>query len=90
MMALILVSVTTSLWGPVLAVQAGPGDTQELVNDAFIAPDLPTGKLNRDASPSVTPGYYQTSAYMVGSVAVGIVLVACDGSLDPLYRELDN
>ena len=81
--ALILVSVTTSLWGPVLTTQAGSGDTQELVNDVIVAPDLPTGKLSQTAAPSGAPGYYQTSAYMAGSVAVGIVLVQCDGSLAP-------
>ena len=40
------------------------------------------GKLSV-AAPSVTPGYYQTSEYMAGSVAVGIVLVESNGKVDP-------
>ncbi len=53
-------------------------------HDAFIAPDLPpAGETVIAASGSVTPGYYQTSEYMAGSVAVGIVLVESDGSVDP-------
>jgi hypothetical protein len=66
-------------------------------DDAFMAPDLPpvyrsplgregrpTGKgdLGVASSSSATPGYYQTSEYMTGSVAVGIVLVESDGSVD--------
>jgi hypothetical protein len=51
--------------------------------DAFAAPDVPSvGKLSM-AAPSVTPGYYQTSEYMAGSVAVGIVLVESNGKVDP-------
>jgi hypothetical protein len=55
----------------------------EELPDAFIAPDLPTGDGLGVASTSVTPGYYQTSDYMAGSVAVGIILVESDGSVDP-------
>lgn len=51
--------------------------------DAFIAPDLPVADQLMAASDSITPGYYQTSEYMAGSVAVGIVLVESDGSVDP-------
>jgi hypothetical protein len=52
-------------------------------DDAFVAPDLPsvTG-MSLVADASVTPGYYQTSEFMAGSVAVGIVLVESDGSVD--------
>jgi len=53
-------------------------------DDAFIAPDLSQGNdLDLVSASSVTPGYYQTSEYMAGSVAVGIVLVESDGSVDP-------
>jgi hypothetical protein len=56
-------------------------DTQ---NDAWIAPDLPPAEPSLNAAAgSVTPGYYQTSEFMAGSVAVGIVLVESDGRLDP-------
>ena len=53
-------------------------------DDAFLAPDM--SSLNGAgiaANTSVTPGYYQTSEYMAGSVAVGIVLVESNGGLDP-------
>ena len=82
-MALILAGVIMSLWGTVMVVQADSGSTQELLPDAFVAPDLPAGSMRLAATSSVTPGYYQTSEYMAGSVAVGIVLVQCNGSLDP-------
>ena len=53
-------------------------------NDAFTAPDLPSAdEAILAVSASTTPGYYQTSEYMAGSVAVGIVLVESDGSVDP-------
>lgn len=52
-------------------------------DDAFIAPDLPpVAGMSLAAGASVTPGYYQTSEFMAGSVAVGIVLVESDGSVD--------
>lgn len=52
-------------------------------NDTFIAPDLPSGdELNVLSESPVTPGYFQTSDYMAGSVAVGIILVESDGSID--------
>ena len=53
-------------------------------NDAFLAPDLPAlDGLSVASASSVTPGYYQTSEYMAGSVAVGIVLVESNGATDP-------
>lgn len=53
-------------------------------NDAFTAPDLPpTEETVIAAARSVTPGYYQTSEYLAGSVAVGIILVESNGSIDP-------
>jgi hypothetical protein len=51
--------------------------------DALIAPDLPPASQLMATSDSIAPGYYQTSEYMAGSVAVGIVLVESDGSVDP-------
>ncbi len=54
-------------------------------HDAFIAPDLPpVDELDAlSVEPSIRPGYYQTSEYMTGSVAVGIVLLESDGRVDP-------
>lgn len=51
--------------------------------DAFAAPDVPMGKELSISGASLTPGYYQTSEYMAGSVAVGIVLVESNGAIDP-------
>lgn len=51
--------------------------------DAFTAPDVPVGKELSNAAAAFTPGYYQTSEYMAGSVAVGIVLVESNGAVDP-------
>ena len=49
----------------------------------FTAPDIP---LNVSASnfgtASVSPGIYQTSEYMIGSVAVGLILPESDGAID--------
>ncbi|MBN1887026.1 MAG: hypothetical protein JW850_03515 [Thermoflexales bacterium] len=61
--------------------------TEELwpeYSDALIAPDLPLGgEMSALAAAPRSPGYFQTSEYMAGSVAVGLVLVESDGSLDP-------
>lgn len=63
-----------------LLAQAHPDDPQ----DALIAPDTPSaGALSTSGGVSITPGYYQTSEYMAGSVAVGIVLIESNGSVDP-------
>ncbi|MCX7683428.1 MAG: hypothetical protein N2508_15915 [Anaerolineae bacterium] len=66
------------------ATGALPPDLPGLHNDAFVAPDGPgiLGMMYPAGAPA-TPGYYQTSEYMLGSVAVGIVLVESDGSADP-------
>jgi hypothetical protein len=59
---------------------AGEGD---LANDALAAPDVPTGgQMSATADAAAVPGYHQTSEFMAGSVAVGIVLVESDGSVD--------
>lgn len=51
---------------------------------AFVAPDLPPiDALNMAEGSALTPGYYQTSEYMAGTVAVGIVLVESNGMGDP-------
>jgi hypothetical protein len=63
----------------------------DLVNDALEPPDLPSdfapgqpaGSDVSAQSGGFTPGYYQTSDYMIGDVAVGIILPESDGSGDP-------
>lgn len=74
------------LASPALAENAGGQALAEphgLFDDAFDALDLPSGGLLTAAGASAIPGYYQTSEYMAGSVAVGIVLVESDGRVDP-------
>jgi hypothetical protein len=87
------------VWNSLLAAQTtqldvglmaeGHGDGNQAHADAFIAPDLPsagrtsTSGASIAATTAITPGYYQTSEFMAGSVAVGIVLVESDGSVDP-------
>jgi hypothetical protein len=55
---------------------------EEAHQDALLPPDLSL-QLRSLPSDSVTPGYYQTSEFMAGSVAVGIVLVESNGRIDP-------
>lgn len=78
-------------WNGLIAPHSGPLG-EDVVNetdldwlqDAFTAPDLPArGARDAAAEASITPGYYETSEYMAGSVAVGIVLVESDGRVDP-------
>jgi hypothetical protein len=81
---LFIASMTLSL-GQVSATQADTGGPHENLNDAFVAPDvsIDTMRFAAATSSSITPGFLQTSEYMAGSVAVGIVLVQSDGNLDP-------
>ena len=82
-----------AVWNNLIAPQA-PLDiglmSQEQPNPepehAFIAPDLPApgdDQLSLAADASVTPGYFQTSEYLAGSVAVGVILVESNGTVDP-------
>lgn len=49
-----------------------------VTSDALIPPDIPP-KHNS----SIIPGYYETSEYLIGSVAVGIVFLESNGATDP-------
>lgn len=81
----------TAAWNSLIAPQPATPQVNltaevhpENHNDAFTAPDVPpAGETVITAAGSVTPGYYQTSEYMAGSVAVGIILVQSNGSIDP-------
>jgi hypothetical protein len=56
----------------------------DLVGDALLPPDLPAGSQTMLASVAGDePGYYQTSEFMIGRVAVGIILPESNGSVDP-------
>src|SRR3990172_4144614 len=52
----------------------------------FAAPDAPSLSAAfqaRSAESSLTPGFYQTSEFMLGRVAVGLILPESDGTIDP-------
>ena len=66
--------------GAISVAQAG----DEMVNDALLPPDLPTESLTiTSEGDSDTPNYYQTSEFMIGTVAVGIILPESNNSIDP-------
>jgi len=48
-----------------------------LINDALIPPDIPP-----EHNSPITPGYYETSEYLIGSVAVGVVFLESNGNID--------
>jgi len=57
-------------------------------SDALIPPDLPARSFETSSealapSLSPSPGYYETSEYLIGNVAVGIVLLESNGHTDP-------
>jgi hypothetical protein len=89
----IVIGVALGLWVPLVPAKAqtaaqmhaiAPETAPDEPPDALVAPDLPsTEGMISAAGASITPGYYQTSEYMAGSVAVGILLVESDGSVDP-------
>jgi len=65
--------------------QTAESDLSFKYDDFLIAPDLPDRSL-RDALGSIassSPGYYETSEYLIGSVAVGVVLLQSNGSSEP-------
>lgn len=79
-------------WNTLLAAKTSEPDSStltatqvadELVYDAFAPPDLPKGQV-QSLSPTIAePDYYHTSEFMIGTVAVGIILPESDGSIDP-------
>jgi len=48
-------------------------------NDAIMPPEIE----NAGMSSSPGPGYYDLSEYMVGTLAIGIIFLESDGSIDP-------
>jgi len=75
------------VWNALLAPETASEPTlglegleAELVGDAFVAPP-PEGL--EPASDVPTPTYYQTSEYLIGRVAVSIILLESDGGIDP-------
>jgi len=58
--------------------QPHPTSPAPLIHDALIAPDFTANQRL-----STAPGYLETSEYMIGSVAVGVVFLESNGAVDP-------
>lgn len=71
-----------NLLGQNLSSQTVPDLHPELQPDAFEAPPPPAAAL-QTAADEPLPGYYETSEYFIGKVAVGIVLPESNGAGDP-------
>ena len=50
-----------------------------LGNDVIIPPDIE----NKGSNLGPDPGYYDLSEYMIGTVALGVIFLESDGSIDP-------
>ncbi|MCJ7586088.1 MAG: S-layer homology domain-containing protein [Anaerolineales bacterium] len=74
-----LVFQTPDGWGALPSDLADQSGGPPLINDAFHAPDLPKNGAP-SSSGSSAPGYYDTSSYMIGSIAVGIILPESTGN----------
>jgi hypothetical protein len=72
-----ILAVTILYSGNILCVGKASQQSSLLLEDVLIPPDLPP-KHNS----SITPGYYETSEYLIGSVAVGVILLESNGTLD--------
>ncbi|MBI4234596.1 MAG: hypothetical protein HY686_09155 [Chloroflexi bacterium] len=51
-------------------------------SDALVAPDIPSDASTFHHS-HIVPGYFDTSEYMLGSVAVAIIIPESNGAIDP-------
>jgi hypothetical protein len=81
-----VVLVVSLLWPRAANAQKEPasGAAEPVLNDARVPLDVSLMTLSRSDAAledgTITPGYYQTSEYMIGHVAVGLILVESDGS----------
>ena len=79
------------VWNALLSSESPPAATAslstldaELTGDALVPPSLAGTQLLASVSDGdLTPGSLETSEYLIGRVAVGIVLPESDGSADP-------
>ena len=53
------------------------------IGDAIIAPDIASFLSGSPIALPPSPGYLETSEYLIGSVAVGIILLESNGTIDP-------
>jgi hypothetical protein len=79
------------VWNALLADPGSSADQEvvaqaedSLADDALTVPDLPhRAQTMTSAGSGYSPDFYQTSEFMAGSVAVGIILPESDGSREP-------
>ncbi|MFZ5918085.1 MAG: hypothetical protein ACOYZ7_14175 [Chloroflexota bacterium] len=77
---LLAAQVSAEQAGTLTVAQAG----DELVGDALQPPDLPSdGQVVILSDTSSEPDFYHASEFMIGTVAVGIILPESNGSVDP-------
>ncbi len=62
---------------PILRAPAG-----EIAVNGGSLPPLPPVQLAGAGANALAPGYYQTSEFMLGKVAVGIIMPQCNGTFD--------
>ncbi len=78
-MGLLVGTLLLALMLPVAGTTGSFDVNQVLKNDAIMAPDTIT--MGGERGPD--PGYYDLSEFMIGTVAVGIIFLESDGSIDP-------
>lgn len=64
------------------SVKASLSPRASLINDALIPPDTHVTKTLSANGTSVMPGYKETSEYLIGSVAVGVIFLESNGTID--------
>jgi len=60
---------------------ASPQHRIQLSDDLFLAPDVPR------LSSGSKPGYYETSEYLIGKVAVAVIFLESNGAVDPNFED---
>ncbi len=79
-----IVLLITSIFLPLSATAVSAASPTLRHSDVFFPVDLPFASLEAwPSSPAPpAPGYYETSEYLIGSVAVAIVFLESNGSID--------
>jgi hypothetical protein len=70
--------------------RAGVRPLPSLGDDALIAPDIKWAPLAGEADNAPAPGYSQTSEFMIGRVAIGVILPESNGRVDASNHNWDS
>jgi len=81
MLTLLMLSIVVG-FAPSFQVMGSPFEAFDY-EDALLAPDLPSDLSENVATPSPSPGYLETSEYLIGDIAVGIIFLDSNGAIDP-------